>query len=109
MSQRRALIASIIITLVLAFSAIGIRAAMTDQPTEDTAAKNALPLLVTGSDTTQGDDGTTDDDEWDDEDEDEDEDHEDQSYASSQDDNDDEDGSTSSKSEAWHEEDNDDD
>ncbi len=108
MSQRRALFASIIITLVLALSAIGIRAAMTDTPAEDAAAKSSLPVLVTGNGTTQGDDTSSDDTSYDDdsnEHEGDDEDHEDESYANSRSDDD----SSSSKSEAWHEEDNDDD
>lgn len=98
MSQRRALIASILLTLVLAFSAIGIRAVMTDAPAEDAAAKSPLPVLVPGSDTRQGDDGTNDG-EW--RDDEGDEDHEDRSYAStSSNDND----RSSTRGETEHEE-----
>lgn len=44
MSQRKALLASLVITLVLALSAIGIRAAMVDSP--DTAADSAGTLTL---------------------------------------------------------------
>ena len=74
MSQRKALIASILLTLILALSAIGIRAAMVDSPDDTAGAKGSLPLVVAGDDR-EGDD------EYDDErDDDEDRDSE---YASS--------------------------
>jgi hypothetical protein len=52
MSQRKALIASIAITLFLAFSAIGIRAAMTDSPADTgsgTQQPAASTVVVSGS------------------------------------------------------------
>ena len=55
MSQHKALIASIVFTLVLAFSAIGIRAAMLDSPSDSSNAKGALPVVVTGGE--EGEEG----------------------------------------------------
>lgn len=102
MSQRKALIASIVLTLVLAFSAIGIRAAMLDSPDDASNAKGALPVVVSGSENGE-DEG---DDRYDD-DRDDDEDSSDREYASSSRDDDDDDGSYGEEGE--HEEDDDDD
>jgi hypothetical protein len=84
MSQRKALIASILLTLVLAFSAIGIRAAMFDSPDESASTKGALPLLV---------DDRRDDDRYEDDDEDDRYEHDDdgKAYASSYRDDEDDD------------------
>ncbi len=48
MSQRKALIASLVITLVLAISAIGIRAAMVDSPGTSANSPDALTLVEPG-------------------------------------------------------------
>jgi hypothetical protein len=89
MSQRKALIASILLTLVLAFSAIGIRAAMFDSSDESASTKGALPLLVDD----RGDDDRYEDDEDDryEHDDDDENDDDGKAYASSyrDDDNDD--------------------
>lgn len=101
MSQRKALIASIVLTLVLAFSAIGIRAAMLDSPNDASEAKGALPVVVTGSE-----DGEDEEDDRYDHDRDEDEDG-DREYASTSRDDDDDDREYGEEDE--HEEDDDDD
>lgn len=50
MTQRKALIASLIITLVLALSAIGIRAAMVDTPDNSGDSAGTLTLVEPGGD-----------------------------------------------------------
>jgi hypothetical protein len=90
MSQRKALIASILLTLVLAFSAIGIRAAMFDSSGESASTKGALPLLVDD----RGDDDRYEDDDEDDRyehDDDDENDDDGKAYASSYRDDDDDD------------------
>ena len=54
MSQRKALIASMVITLVLALSAIGIRAAFVDSPGASADPQSGVTLVAPGS--TQYDD-----------------------------------------------------
>lgn len=89
MSQRKALIASILLTLVLAFSAIGIRAMVFDDTGDTASTKGALPLLV---DDRENDDRHDDDNDRYERDEDDDEDDEDgKAYASSYRDDDDDD------------------
>jgi hypothetical protein len=85
MSQRKALIASILLTLVLAFSAIGIRAAMFDSSDESASTKGALPLLV--DDRGDNDRYEDDEDDWYEHDDDDDG----KAYASSYRDDDDDD------------------
>ena len=103
MSQRKALFASIVFTLVLAFSAIGIRAAMLDSPDDSSNAKGALPLVVTGNEGVE--DPEADDDRYEDE-QDENEDEGGREYASSSA-TDDDDSAYGGEDE--HEEDDDDD
>ena len=94
MSQRKALIASLVITLVLALSAIGIRAAMVDSP--DTAADSVgtLTLVQPGG-------------EFDDDDSHEGSDED--AFAESHDDSDDDDNNSSTSSEDHEDEENGDD
>jgi hypothetical protein len=46
MTQRKALIASIMITLILAFSAIGLRATMLDSPDPGTSAEKGTSAIT---------------------------------------------------------------
>lgn len=89
MSQRKALIASVALTLVLALTAIGIRAAFIDSPNTSAGQETGVTLVAPGSyededdyDEEEGDDEdytTTWDDESDDEDDDDhEEEHEDE-------------------------------
>jgi hypothetical protein len=86
MSQRKALIASILLTLVLAFSAIGIRAMVFDDTGDTASTKGALPLIV---DDREDDDRYDDDDDRYEHDDEDDDDDDGKAYASSYRDDDD--------------------
>lgn len=96
MSQRKALIASLVITLVLALSAVGIRAAFFDSPDASADPESGVTLVVPGSG------GYEDDDRYDESDDDE---EEDTSITNDHDEQDDHNDSGDSDHEEDHEDD----